>query len=1112
MFTWKKPSFSYSEFQTLLSRLQKNDPTLTELTFVNIDHLVYSEENIMALLNAIGRNHTLRSISLSFSGGRDNKEYDGKSYYAGESYGYKLFTLIDYKVILKVLIQVLSVNKQLHTIKFEYGIDSGSKRPSFSEIDVGQSVLALINDHPMLRVLHVYTANNASNKISEKEKVPFIKSLSTILIHNQKLEELDISGGGLQLNTKKDSEQLAHALTINNTLKILKIYLNVSNYEMWNTLLASFRFNKSIHSFVSNMPTGKEDNYLLADILKINTTLRTLNLGNGNGSLDLEQCAALAEALETNQTLIKLDGIGFCCSSIVKSSIYAALERNKNVTISQSSNVINLFSSMNGQQPTKSESALSKSSIPSFKSSFLPSTSTNDNASTKQELMLDKDIRVTETKSELLEKPSLIYPLSSDMPKKLFIADNEEPIPIDLYCPNKNLASDQTLSLVELSRVLMVFRPWNYRDTYYPQILGKWARCTQKDIKLQRSLFELIEASKTVIPQKLVFEYPSKSWNKEYIDYTWNIDEFNFHHSVDDLLQIRFRFNAKYVFDIQRMMQVVCEGFKAYAYFLKLLDKFNDQGYDLLYDLRLCQMLGYVDDMKRCSGPELSERLSDNVKQWAVIIFAFVDTKFKYNRDQSQKFQFRITEYDFELNFKKENKLLYDQACSYYKEEMIREKKDESSLMLPEIDQAKVATNAVIVLNSARISFKKKNFRNAYILHAGLAYADFQYSDCTGINLYRADMRHSNFTGANLSDSYLKYADLRSANFSRAKLYNCDFSWLEESEYQYHCMDLNIKAKDYCKDLNIDGAEGLSAESISLLKKHGAVGTPKSYSLSTQQAEQEQKWQEAYSIDTKEKVNKKKPLKSNSSNQDEVGTSTHMFRRASFSGEEVKSSSIQDLSINQNKVPKSSAPLNELSDPVATQGQSSFLANTTQSMYFPTTHSHIDSEITPYVPPVFSAPLMEYEGNHLASANLETKQGLDKKGLNTDEQSRNQSLFMHPVELKNSCSVVNHSNFFPKLPEISVAPVHVKVPEHFYCPITQTMMGDPVITLFGKTYERKEIAEWLENHDTDPLTNEHLPSKVLIPNDLVRGMILEWKEQNPDHPEVIAANHKKKEF
>jgi len=50
------------------------------------------------------------------------------------------------------------------------------------------------------------------------------------------------------------------------------------------------------------------------------------------------------------------------------------------------------------------------------------------------------------------------------------------------------------------------------------------------------------------------------------------------------------------------------------------------------------------------------------------------------------------------------------------------------------------------------------------------------------------------------------------------------------------------------------------------------------------------------------------------------------------------------------------------------------------------------------------------------------------------------------------------------------------------CPITQEIMFDPVSTPDGNTYERTAIIEWLNKHNTEPLTRKPLNISQLIPN------------------------------
>lgn len=71
-----------------------------------------------------------------------------------------------------------------------------------------------------------------------------------------------------------------------------------------------------------------------------------------------------------------------------------------------------------------------------------------------------------------------------------------------------------------------------------------------------------------------------------------------------------------------------------------------------------------------------------------------------------------------------------------------------------------------------------------------------------------------------------------------------------------------------------------------------------------------------------------------------------------------------------------------------------------------------------------------------------------------------------------------------------------EAPEEFLDPITHEVMEKPVITAHGNTYEHSSIAKWLEGHDTDPLTNVVLPHKDLTPNNVLRSMILRFRESS----------------
>lgn len=73
----------------------------------------------------------------------------------------------------------------------------------------------------------------------------------------------------------------------------------------------------------------------------------------------------------------------------------------------------------------------------------------------------------------------------------------------------------------------------------------------------------------------------------------------------------------------------------------------------------------------------------------------------------------------------------------------------------------------------------------------------------------------------------------------------------------------------------------------------------------------------------------------------------------------------------------------------------------------------------------------------------------------------------------------------------------MEVPNEYLCPIGHLIMADPVTTVDGLTYERENIEEWLKSHETSPVTNLRLSSKVLTPVVFVRNKIREFLDENP---------------
>lgn len=70
------------------------------------------------------------------------------------------------------------------------------------------------------------------------------------------------------------------------------------------------------------------------------------------------------------------------------------------------------------------------------------------------------------------------------------------------------------------------------------------------------------------------------------------------------------------------------------------------------------------------------------------------------------------------------------------------------------------------------------------------------------------------------------------------------------------------------------------------------------------------------------------------------------------------------------------------------------------------------------------------------------------------------------------------------------------VPESFICPLTHEVMYDPVMDPEGNSYERTAIEDWLEKHNTSPITRAPLTKNDLVVNRALRNAIEEHCKKN----------------
>ena len=78
-------------------------------------------------------------------------------------------------------------------------------------------------------------------------------------------------------------------------------------------------------------------------------------------------------------------------------------------------------------------------------------------------------------------------------------------------------------------------------------------------------------------------------------------------------------------------------------------------------------------------------------------------------------------------------------------------------------------------------------------------------------------------------------------------------------------------------------------------------------------------------------------------------------------------------------------------------------------------------------------------------------------------------------------------------------------PASFLCPIMGDLMHDPVTCFDGMSYQRPNIARWLAENDTSPVTGQRLASKALISNHALRAVIEDWEDARAARARARAA-------
>jgi ankyrin repeat protein len=77
------------------------------------------------------------------------------------------------------------------------------------------------------------------------------------------------------------------------------------------------------------------------------------------------------------------------------------------------------------------------------------------------------------------------------------------------------------------------------------------------------------------------------------------------------------------------------------------------------------------------------------------------------------------------------------------------------------------------------------------------------------------------------------------------------------------------------------------------------------------------------------------------------------------------------------------------------------------------------------------------------------------------------------------------------------------IPNEFVCSISNQLMQDPVVTEHGSVYDRKSIEKWFKEHDTDPLNNLKVSTKLMFPSIYITQGIIKYLEGFKNTPQDL---------
>jgi hypothetical protein len=113
---------------------------------------------------------------------------------------------------------------------------------------------------------------------------------------------------------------------------------------------------------------------------------------------------------------------------------------------------------------------------------------------------------------------------------------------------------------------------------------------------------------------------------------------------------------------------------------------------------------------------------------------------------------------------------------------------------------------------------------------------------------------------------------------------------------------------------------------------------------------------------------------------------------------------------------------------------------------------------------------------------------------------------MADINISTSTIIISKPTLLQQAKRFVTAQEERPLPEAFYCPITLSLMHQPVIDPQGCTYEKVAIYKWIEVNGDSPVTREALTVDQLIPNHALEGLLLLEASRDDDddiHPAIL---------